>query len=106
MKAIKLLLAVIEEIGFAGRQSQEYKYTVKMTADDKSYKVMIHIDCDSYDFQSSAIAYVWKDSALEWSRVASIPYTDMKSHRGMGHEPKRFQADRDRLMELTEKILF
>lgn len=106
MKAIKLLLAVIEEIGFAGRQSQEYKHTVKMTKGDKSYKVMIHIDCDSYDFQSSAIAYVWKDSSLEWSRVASIPYNTMKSIKGMGHEPRRFQADKDTLMGLVEQILF
>lgn len=106
MKAIKLLLAVIEEIGFAGRQSQEYKYIVKMTKGDKSYKVMIHIDCDSYKFQSSAIAYVWKDGSLEWSRITSIPYNTMKSLSGMGHELRRFKADRDILIGLTEQILF
>ena len=105
MKAIKLLLVLIEEIVFSGTQSLQYKYTVKMTKGDKSYKVMVHIKRDSYDFQSYAVIDVWKDSALEWSRVASIPYRDMKSHRG-GDGKSAFLADKNKLMELAEQILF
>jgi len=106
-KVLKLLIAVIEEICFSGRQSQEYKLTAKITKGDQSYKVLVHIDRDSYNFQSGARISVWKPDALEWNQVASIPYNEMATtHGARNNQPSCFATDKDRLMKLAENILF
>jgi hypothetical protein len=105
MKAIQLIISIIEEIVYSGRQSREYKYTAKMNKGKQTFKVQVHIKRDSYDFQSYAVIDVWKDSALEWSRIASIPYSQMKSLKG-GNEATAFYSDRVHLMERAEQILF
>lgn len=106
-KAQKLIIDVIEEIVYSGRQSREYKFTAKLAKGKESFKIQIHIDRDSYDFQSSAIAYVWKPTELAWSRVASIPYNEMKTGDKYTLQSKyHFAEDKNRLMGLLEQILF
>lgn len=104
-KVAKLIISVIEDICFSGRQSQEYKFIAKITKGEVSHKIKIHIDRDTYDFQSSAIAYVWKPLALEWSVVASIPYKEMKTGKYAANS-NSFVSDKNKLLTLLEEIIF
>lgn len=63
----KIVIKQIEETFFKGSQSVNFKGIYKMN----DLKVKIEVKKDSYDFQSYARCYVWKD--LEWSFVDSIP---------------------------------
>jgi hypothetical protein len=80
------------------------------------YRVKISIRSDSYDFQSYAHAYVWKKESLEWSKVASIHYGQMKTEAKLYYRCPRngppakamenfFEDDRQRLKKEAHFIL-
>jgi hypothetical protein len=99
----------IEENYVKGRQSIEFHGLYKL---DK-FKVKINIDVDSYDFQSSATAYLF--DGLRWNQLANIHYSEMKS-KGVSiyssvselskQDKQMFQDDINHLLKLSMNILF
>ena len=65
----KTTVKKIEETFFKGSQSVNFKGIYKLN----DFKIKIEIKKDSYDKQSYARVYVWKN--LEWSLVDYIPYS-------------------------------
>jgi hypothetical protein len=105
-------MKTIEEQYFKGKQSVEYRHIFVLKIPTfKPYKLKTEIKIDSYDFQSSARVYVWKANDLEWSTVASIPYSKMKSiglsiYDNLGTQQKGLiKADADTLFNLAKEIL-
>ena len=66
---------VIEREYFNGRQSVEFKGIYEY----KGHKLKIHIDIDSYDFQSSGNIYIFHPEELKWNMLQFIPYSRMES---------------------------
>ena len=90
------------EIG-KGRQGNKYTEYLK-TAGKENLRVVIY--ADSYDFQSCA--KVELHAKGEWSELADIHYSQMAvNYRASNSTEKKawYQADRDNLVELAEKIL-
>jgi hypothetical protein len=107
----KAKVKVIEEKTFNGSQSREYKFIALLTKNEKSFKVLIEIDRDSYDKQSSAVGRVWSEAALKWEFVYSIPYNDMRtltavSAYGSGVTVRSFIEDKTTILKQLEAVLF
>jgi len=110
-KAKKPALKTIEASYLKGRQSIEFRGIYNLAG----FKLKVRIDRDSYDFQSSAVIYVWKTDKLEWSTVASIHYSEMAAKQVFCYskpeeltysDKAAFDTDRKRLLKLAEQILF
>jgi hypothetical protein len=63
----------IEEVVYTGQQSRNYRKLYSF----RGRKFKIAIKRDSYDFQCSAVGYLWKGE--EWVNVYSIFYKNMAS---------------------------
>jgi hypothetical protein len=100
--------STIEEKYFRGSQSVEFTGIYNI----EGFKLKVAIDRDSIDYQSSAIIYVWQTDSLQWSKVASIHYTQMESlkvfaYANLADINKSFiQSDRNHLINLAKQILF
>lgn len=98
-------IKILEEEVAKGRQSAIYTRIYE----ENEHKFKIKIERDSYDFQSSARAYVWKKDSLEWSQVCSIHYSNMGTikynHLSMD-APGWFISDYKKLQEMVRKIVF
>lgn len=74
------------------------------------FKIRILIYRDSYDSQSYARLDVWSTAKMEWSRVHSIPYPEMKSLTvsayGNNATAANFAADMNDLIKNAITILF
>lgn len=115
---VKKDLQIIEEKFVNGSQSIEMIGLYRL----KGLKLKVHIDRDSYDFQSSATVLVWKESDLKWNIVASVHHNDMKVCHGWlnghsvfyqtkrdaltDHDRMLFKLDKDKLISLANEILF
>ena len=80
-------------------------------------KVRIRIKSDAYEFQSYAVAEVWKDD--EWNRVCDVHYSNMATEHGLiyrkGYDDPacvsdivvatNFRTDRSMLLELVSLML-
>jgi hypothetical protein len=100
---------------FNGRQSVEYRGVFEI----KGEKIKIHIDVDSYDFQSSAKAYIYNAEEKKWNVLTSIPYSQSKAinnvfyqrkvdESGSGlnfQEKSAFKTDIDTLFKRVKDIL-
>lgn len=73
-----------------GRQSVELVRVVRVG----DVKVKVHIDRDSYDFQSSAVAFAWTTEA-GWKPVISVPIERTRAFAAsyVDRNPRRFEAD-------------
>lgn len=69
----------------------------------------VEIERDSYDFQSSARAYVWSEVAMKWETAASVPYSQMETLRLSAYADKalacHFEDDVQTLMEEVRWLL-
>jgi len=99
----------VDSKAWKGQQSIEYQALWLLGQSDM---VRVRIDRDSYDFQSSAEAHVWRD---RWEPLASIPYPQMAT---LAHSPYTrttvlgevdeawFQADEHELIRLAGQVLY
>ena len=110
MVATKINETLIENIIFLGSQSLNFREIYKIN--DKKKK--LEIKSDSYDMQCYARAYVLKDE--KWEQVYSIPYSQMKTPKGLCYgmvyknspekAQKEFVLDVTRMKKYIEEILF
>jgi phage terminase large subunit len=76
------------------------------------FKLRVEIRVNAYDFQSHARIQVWNEANLEWKPLHSIPHSKMESLKaGISYTQPTcstygFQADRNALIAMAEKILF
>ena len=110
-KATKKEFYTLVEREFSkGQQSATMKSHYKITSGPhKGKKICTVVKSDSYKFQSSAIVSIWKDEDLTWSRVANIPYSNMKTKEALHVYPKLlesfFSEDTTELLLRAQMIL-
>jgi HKD family nuclease len=107
----KAKVKVIEREYFNGTQSVEFKGIYEY----KGHKLKIHIDIDSYDFQSSGKISIFHPEELKWNMLQFIPYSRMESVKNVFYQRKvddlRFseklaiQKDIDELLRRAKQIL-
>ena len=89
-----------------GQQSINYTQIATMG----SFKIRIDIKRDSYDMQSHATASVFSMEKLDWNKIYSIPYPEMKSLAASAYDNKptelMFAADSLALFAGVKSILF
>ena len=108
--AKKELFSLVEREFSKGQQSATMKSHYKITSGPhKGKKICTVVKSDAYKFQSSAIVSIWKDDDLTWSRVANIPYSNMKTKEALHVYPKLlesfFSEDTTELLRRAQMIL-
>lgn len=129
-----LEVKTLRKESYKGKQSEEYDELLKIEKGNISKTFRIHIDADSYQFQSSAKIEVYVPEKDEWNILSFVPYQKMYSyqyeHEFKGNADKRvvaefsekcrqlfgsrlhkyhecaFRLDRDRLVNDAKKIVF
>lgn len=101
----------VKETMSKGRQSWCYECIVRVEVNDgirKSDTLRVHIERNSYDFQSHWKVEAWRQNG--WVFVTSIPFEEAASAKvsyvDRNPDIELFQYDRDRLLEFACEVVF
>lgn len=92
-----------------GNQSVDYTEIIELTEDNNVNKLKITVKSDSYEHQSYARIYLFKDG--DWNFIERIGYSQMKTQHQLKCvkeeiTDKHFEADRNKLLVIAVKLLY
>ena len=100
----------MKKITYKGTQSINFREIYKLA----EKKIKLEIESDSYDMQCYARAYILKNE--KWELIYSIPYSQMKTSKGLCYgvvyknspekAQREFTLDVTRMKKCVEEILF
>lgn len=106
----KLFFLKVQQEITKGQQSAtcESHYKIKYGSLEDTM-IRIKVKSDAYDFQSYAVADIWKKEDLTWSRLCNIPYSAMATKPSLRYQPnlglQHFFTDINSLLTKAEMIL-